>query len=120
MAVDRNAVIKLHKSEKSNVEIAKRLDLNLSTLWKIVKKFQKTGNTLDWSGRGSKTKCLLPSTSQKHERKAATKPSPKLQNLAHRSRCEQIHHALGVESQFGGEDLQDSASPGAYGQSCGH
>ena len=28
MGVDRNAVIKLHKIEKSNVEIAKLLDIN--------------------------------------------------------------------------------------------
>ena len=28
MAVDRNAVIKLYESEKSNVEIAKLLDIN--------------------------------------------------------------------------------------------
>ena len=32
MAVDGNAVIKLHKSEKSNVEIAKRLDVNSLTV----------------------------------------------------------------------------------------
>ena len=34
MAVDRNAGIKLHKSGKSNVEIAKRLAMNRSTEWK--------------------------------------------------------------------------------------
>ena len=39
MVVDRNAVIKLHKSGKGNVEIAKRLDMNRSTVWKILKKF---------------------------------------------------------------------------------
>ena len=43
MPVDRNVVIKLHKRGKSNVENAKRLDMNRSTVWKIVKKFQKTG-----------------------------------------------------------------------------
>ena len=32
MAVDRNAVIKLHKSEKINVKIAKGLDINRSTV----------------------------------------------------------------------------------------
>ena len=42
MNVDRNAVIKLHKSGKNNVKIAKRLDMNRSTAWKIVKKFQET------------------------------------------------------------------------------
>ena len=42
MAVDRNAVIKLHKSGKSSVEIAKRIDINRSTVWKIVKKRPKT------------------------------------------------------------------------------
>ena len=52
MAADRNAVIKFHKSEKSNVEIAKRLDMNSLTVWKIVKKFQETGNTIDRPRRG--------------------------------------------------------------------
>ena len=67
-----------------------------------------------------KTECPLPSTPQKHERKDATKPSPKQQNLGHRSSCEQIHHAPSVEGQSGGEALQDAASPLAYGQSCSH
>ena len=30
MTVDQNAVIKIHNGEKSNVEIAKRLDMNRS------------------------------------------------------------------------------------------
>ena len=60
MAVDRNAMIKLHKSENSNVEIAKRLDMNRSTVWKIVKKFQETGNTFDQPGRGRKPLPLTP------------------------------------------------------------
>ena len=60
------------------------------------------------------------STPQKHEGKAATIPSPKLQNFGHRSRCEQIHYAPCVEGRSGGEVLQDAASPGTYGQSCGH
>ena len=34
------------KVEKSNVEIAKRLDMNRSTAWNTVEKFQETGNTL--------------------------------------------------------------------------
>ena len=54
MAIDRNAVIKLHKSRKSNVEPAKRLDMNRSTVWKIVKKYQETENTLDQPRRGRK------------------------------------------------------------------
>ena len=101
MAVDRNTVVKLHISGNSNVEIAKRQDINHSTVRKIVKKFQKT-------------------TPQKHEEKAAMKPLPKLQNLGHRSRCQQIYHAPGDEGQSGGEALQDAASPVAYGQSCSH
>ena len=58
--VHRIAVSKLHKSGKSNVEIAKRLDMNCSTVWKIVKKFQETGNTLDWSGSGRKRSVRSP------------------------------------------------------------
>ena len=95
MAVDRNAANKLHKSGKSNVEITKQLNMNRLTVWKIVKKFQETGNTLDRPGHGRK--CPIPSTPQKQEGKAATKSSPKQQNLGHRSSCEQIHHAPGIE-----------------------
>ena len=53
-----------------------------------------------------KTECPLPSTPQKHAGKAATKPSPKLQNLGPRSRCEQIHFAAGVEGRSGGEPFK--------------
>ena len=60
MAVDRNALIKLHKREKSNVEVAKRLDMNRSTVWKIVKKFQVIKNNLDRPGRGRKRSVRLP------------------------------------------------------------
>ena len=120
MAVDWNAVIKLHKSGKSNVEIAKRLDMNRSTLWKIVKKFQETGNTPDRPGRGRKRRQETPLTDQgavlkKHEGKAATKPSPKLQYLGYRSWCEQTHYAPGVEGRSWDEALQDAASLEAYG-----
>ena len=73
------------------------------------------------TGARKKTECPLTSNPQKHEGKAATKPSPKLQNLSHRSRCEQIRHVPGVERQSGNEALQEIASPGAYGrQACGH
>ena len=57
---DRNAVIKLSKSGKSNVEIAKLLDMNRSTVWKIVKKFQEAGKTLDRPGRGRKSSVRSP------------------------------------------------------------
>ena len=60
MALDRNAVIKLHKSRKSSVEITKRLDINRSTVWKIVKKFQETGNTLNRPGRVRKQSVSSP------------------------------------------------------------
>ena len=74
-----------------------------------------------WPTRAQKRmECLFTSTLQKHEGKAATKPSPKLQNFGHRGRCEQIYHAPGVEGWSAGKPLQDAASPGAYGQSCGH
>ena len=74
--------------------------MNRSTVWKIVKKFQETENTLDRPGHGRK-RSVLPSTPQKHEGKAATNPSPKLQDLDHRSRCKQIYHAQNVERQSG-------------------
>ena len=52
MSIDRNIMIKLHKSGESNSEIAKRLKMNRTTVWKIIKKFQKIGTTLDREGRG--------------------------------------------------------------------
>ena len=66
--------------------------MNRSTVWKIVKKFQNTGNTLDQPGRGRK-RSVRSLNSSKHEGKNATKPSPNLQNLGHRSLYEQILHA---------------------------
>ena len=78
-----------------------------------MKKFHEAVNTLDrerrgrkWSARSSR---LLKN--KKHEKKAVMKSSPKLQNLGHRSRCEHIYHALGVEGQSRGDALQDAASP---------
>ena len=41
MSIDRNIVIKLHKSGESNSEIARRLKINRTTVWKIIKKFQE-------------------------------------------------------------------------------
>ena len=52
-----------------------------------------------------KMECPLPSTPQKHEGKATTKPSLKLQNLGHHSLCEQTYHAPGVEERSGDEAL---------------
>ena len=60
IAVDRNAVIKLHKSGKSNVEIAERLDMNHPTVWKIAKNFQETGKTPYRSERGRKWNVRSP------------------------------------------------------------
>ena len=54
MSIDHNIVIKLHKSGESNSEIAKRLKMNHTTVWKIIKKFYEIGTTLDWEGRGRK------------------------------------------------------------------
>ena len=52
MSIDHNIVIKLHKSGESNSEIAKWLKMNRTTVWKIIKKFQEIGTTLDREGRG--------------------------------------------------------------------
>ena len=50
MSIDCNIVIKLHKSGESNSKIAKRLKINRTTVWKIIKKFQEIGTTLDQEG----------------------------------------------------------------------
>ena len=54
MSIDCNIVIKLHKSGKRNSEIAKWLKINCTTVWKIIKKFQEIGTTLDQEGQGRK------------------------------------------------------------------
>ena len=54
MSIDCNIAIKLHKSGESTSEIAKRLKMNCTTVWKIIKKFQKIGTTLDREGQGRK------------------------------------------------------------------
>ena len=82
MAVDRNAVIKLHKSKKSNVEIAKRLDMNRLTVWKTVKKFQETGNTLDPLGRGRKQSVCSPQLLKNTKKKLRRNPRRRCRTLA--------------------------------------
>ena len=50
MAVDQKTVIKLQKISETNVEFAKQLKMNRSTVCKIVEKFKETGNTLNREG----------------------------------------------------------------------
>ena len=103
MSIDRNIVIKLHKSGESNSEIAKRLKMNRTTVWKIIKKLQEIGTTLDQEGRGRKAEgydCSYPSTDKKHQGEAATQLLLKLQELGCCSWCRQIHHAPTVEGRF--------------------
>ena len=52
MSIDRNIAIKLQKNGEGNSEIAKRLKMNRTTVWKIIKKFQEIGTTLDREGQG--------------------------------------------------------------------
>ena len=54
MAVDRAIVIKFHQQGENNSSIGKRLKMNRTTVWKIVKKFKETGTTLEKPGRGCK------------------------------------------------------------------
>ena len=72
MSIDRNIVIKFHKSGESNSEIAKRLKMNHTTVWKIIKKFQEIETTLDWEGQGQKwtfhTPQLIKNTREKLRR----------------------------------------------------
>ena len=68
MTVDRNIVIKFHKQGESNSLIAKRLKMNRTTVWKIVKKFNETGKTLDKPGRGRKRTVCTPKLVKTRER----------------------------------------------------
>ena len=60
MSIDRNIVIKLHKSGESNSEIAKWLRMNRITVWKIIKKFQEIGTILDLEGQSQKQTVHTP------------------------------------------------------------
>ena len=82
MTVNQNLVIKLHKSGKSNVEIAKRLDMNRSTVWNIVKKFQETENTLDRPGRGRKRSVRSPQLLKNTREKLRRNPRRSCRTLA--------------------------------------
>lgn len=52
--MDRNIIIKLHKKGESNVSITKKLKMNRSTVWKMVKKFKEKGTTSDKLGQSQK------------------------------------------------------------------
>ena len=82
MSIDHNIVIKLHKSGESNSEIAKRLKMNSTTVWKIIKKFQEIGTTLVGKAE-AKMDCL-------YQGEAAMQLSSKLQELGCCSWCRQI------------------------------
>ena len=99
MAVDRNAVIKLHKSRESNVEIAKRLDMKGSTVRKVVKKFQETGNTLDWSGRERKRSVRSPQLLKNTREKLQRNP---------RRSCRTFATAAGVSKSTMHQVLRDN------------
>ena len=60
MSIDGNIVIKLHESGESTSEIDKWLKMNCTTVWKIIKKFQEIGTTLDWEGQGRKQTVCTP------------------------------------------------------------
>ena len=55
--------------------------MNSSTTWKMVKKFQETGNALERPGRERKRSVRSLQLLKTPRGKAATKPSPKLGNL---------------------------------------
>ncbi|XP_014767691.1 uncharacterized protein LOC106867357 [Octopus bimaculoides] len=72
MAVDRNTIKTLHRGGESNTIIAKELNVNRKTVWKIVKKFSETGSTIDQHGRDRersvRTPQLIKSTTEKIRR----------------------------------------------------
>ena len=105
MAVYQNAVIKLHKSGKSNVAIAKRLDTNRSTVWKMVKKFQETGNTIDRPERGRKRSVRSPHLLKNMREK--------LRRNSHRS-CRTLATAAGVSKSTMHQALRDDLGVKPY------
>ena len=82
MSIDRNIVIKLHKSGESNSEIAKRLKMNRIIVWKIIKKFQEIGTILDWEGRGRKRTVRTPQLIKNTREKLRRNSRRSCRNLA--------------------------------------
>ena len=82
MSIDHNIVIKLHKSGESNSEIAKRLKMNCTTVWKIIKKFQEIGTTLDQEGRGRKQTVCTPQLIKNTREKLQCNSCQSCRNLA--------------------------------------
>ena len=82
MTVDRNIVIKFHKQGESNSSIAKRLKMNRTTVWKIVKKFNETGTTLDKPERGHKRTVRTPKLVKNTREKLCRNPHRSHRKLA--------------------------------------
>ena len=45
MAIGRETIVSLHKKGESNSTIAKELEIQRETVWKVVKKFRETDQT---------------------------------------------------------------------------
>ena len=69
MAIDRETIVSLHKKGESNSAIANELHIQRETVWKVVKKFRKTGQTSNRPGQSRKrkvrTKRMVKNTSEK-------------------------------------------------------
>ena len=81
MSIDCNIVIKLYKSGESNSEIAKWLKINCTTVWKIIKKFQEIGTTLDWEGCGQKQTVHTPQLIENTREKLQSNSCQSCRNL---------------------------------------
>ena len=70
--VDRITIVTIHKKGESNSCIAKKLHICHETVWKVVKKFKKTGETCNRPSQGRKwkvrTKHLVKNTREKLRR----------------------------------------------------
>ena len=69
MVIDRETIVSLHKKGESNSTIAKELQIQRETVWKVVKKFRETGQTSNRPGQGKKrtvrTKRMVKNTREK-------------------------------------------------------
>ena len=52
--MDRETVVSLHKKGESNSTMAKELQIWREMVWKVVKKFRKTGQTSNRPGQSRK------------------------------------------------------------------
>ena len=90
MAIDREAVVSLHKKDESNPTIAKDLQIRRETVWKVVTKFRETAQTSNRPGQGRKRTVQTKRMVQNMSKRLRTNPRRSATKLAAEAGISQI------------------------------